>query len=81
SLQRLRQLHEAGIDYVKVDAGLVRDVASNDAVRAYAHSLVALLHGLRLLALADGVNDAADLAVLWALGFDGASGPALRPSA
>ncbi len=80
SLQRLRQLHEAGIDYVKVDASHVRDVASNDAVRAYAQSLVALLHGLGLLTLAEGVIDAQDLAVLWALGFDGASGPAMSPA-
>ena len=79
SLQRLRQLNEAGIDYIKVDASHVREVASNEAVRAYAQSLVGLLHGLGLQTLAAGVDETNDLAVLWALGFDGASGPAVGP--
>ncbi len=81
SLQRLRQLNDAGIDYIKVDASHVREVASNEAVRAYAQSLVGLLRGLGLQTLAAGVDETQDLAVLWALGFDGASGPAVGPHA
>jgi len=80
SLQGLPQLHAAGISYVKIDASHLRGVASDEAVRAYAQSLVALSHGLGLLALAEGVDDALDLAALWALGFDGATGAAADPS-
>ena len=76
--QQLPRLQDAGVDYVKVDARHVRDVAGDEAVRAYARSLVALIHGLGLEALAEGVADAGDLGALWALGFDGATGPAVR---
>jgi EAL domain-containing protein (putative c-di-GMP-specific phosphodiesterase class I) len=75
--QALPRLREAGIDYVKVDARHVRGAATDAAVRDYAQSLVALIHGLGLTALADGVDDAADLAALWPLGFDGVTGSAV----
>jgi EAL domain-containing protein (putative c-di-GMP-specific phosphodiesterase class I)/GGDEF domain-containing protein len=73
--QALPALQEAGIDYIKVAARHLRGVALDGAVRSYAHSLVALIHGLGLEALAEGVDDAGDLTALWALGFDGATGP------
>jgi EAL domain-containing protein (putative c-di-GMP-specific phosphodiesterase class I) len=79
--QQLARLVELGIDYVKVDARHLRGAATDGAVRAYAHSLVALIHGLGLSALAEGINDADDLAALWALGFDGATGPAVAAAA
>jgi EAL domain-containing protein (putative c-di-GMP-specific phosphodiesterase class I) len=81
SPQALPQLHDAGVDYIKVDVSHVREVASNAEVRAYAQGLVALIHGLGLVALAAGVDDAQDLTALWALGFDGATGPAVRLTA
>jgi predicted signal transduction protein with EAL and GGDEF domain len=78
--QQLTRLHDVGIEYVKVDARHLRGAASDEAVRAYALSLVALIHGLGLSALAGGIDDRADLDALWALGFDGATGPAVvRP--
>ncbi|WP_236580498.1 EAL domain-containing protein [Rubrivivax sp. A210] len=73
----LPRLQEVGIDYVKVDARHLRGVASDEAVRAYAQGLVSLIHGMGLTALAEGIADAGDLALLWELGFDGATGPAL----
>ncbi|MEO5732704.1 MAG: LapD/MoxY N-terminal periplasmic domain-containing protein [Rubrivivax sp.] len=75
--QQLPGLHEVGVDYVKVDARHLRGAATHVAVRGYARSLVALIHGLSLTALAEGIDDAADLQVLWSLGFDGATGPAV----
>ena len=39
--------------------------------------LVTLIHGLGWTALAEGVDDGRDLAALWALGFDGATGRAV----
>ncbi len=75
--QQLPALHDVGIDFVKVDARHLRGVAADAAVRGYARSLVALIHGLSLQALAEGIDDAADLQVLWGLGFDGATGPAV----
>jgi EAL domain-containing protein (putative c-di-GMP-specific phosphodiesterase class I) len=73
----LPALQASAVDYVKVDARHLRGVAQDEAVRGYAQSLVALIHGLGLLALAEGVAEAPDLALLWELGFDGATGPAV----
>ena len=75
--QQLPLLHQAGVDYVKVDARHLRGVAGDEAVRGYAQSLIALIHGLGMSALAEGITDPRDLHALWALGFDGATGPAL----
>ena len=77
SPQQLPGLQDAGIDYVKVDARHLRGVAADEALRGYALSLVALIHGLGLVALAAGIDDPRDLAALWLLGFDGATGPVL----
>ncbi|MDE2160972.1 MAG: EAL domain-containing protein, partial [Burkholderiales bacterium] len=78
SPQRLAELGGSGVAYVKVDASQLRGVGGDAAVRGYARGLVDLIHGLELQALADGLDDARDLAAAWALGFDCASGPALE---
>jgi len=75
--QQLPRLQGVGIDYVKVDTRHLRGLGTEASVQAHAQSLLALIHGLGLVALAEGVDDAADLAALWALGFDGATGPAV----
>jgi EAL domain-containing protein (putative c-di-GMP-specific phosphodiesterase class I) len=54
-------------------------VSGNESVHGYAQSLVALIHGLGLVALAEGIDDERDLDTLWALGFDGLSGRAVQP--
>lgn len=77
SPQALAQWHATRIDYIKIDARHLVGVAGDAAVRGYAAGLVALVHGLGLQALAEGIGDEADLAALWALGFDGATGTAV----
>lgn len=81
SPQQLPALQASGISYVKVDARHLRGAASDAAVHGYAQSLLALIHGLGLTALAEGIDDAQDLAALWALGYDGATGPAVNDPA
>lgn len=79
--QALAAWQAVGIDYVKIDARHVKGAADDEAVRAYASSLVALVHGLGWSALAEGVEDPRDLEALWALGFDGATGRAVSAQA
>lgn len=76
--QELAHLGALGLQYVRFEGRHVRGVASDPAVHAYAQSLVALVHGQGLRALAAGVDDSQDLQALWALGFDGASGAAVK---
>lgn len=74
--QHLPEMGEAGIAYVKVNARHLRGVGSDAAVRGYAQSLVALIHGLGARAIAERLDRAEDLATVWSLGFDGAGGAA-----
>jgi EAL domain-containing protein (putative c-di-GMP-specific phosphodiesterase class I)/GGDEF domain-containing protein len=77
SPQQLPGLQAAGAAYVKVSARHLRGAATDMAVKGYAQSLVALIHGLGQKAVAEGVDDARDLAALWDMDFDAATGPAL----
>lgn len=79
--QQLARLCEMRLDYIKIDNRHLRGAATDLAVRAYAQSLVKLIHGLGLQALAEGIDQADDLQALWALGFDGATGPAVAAGA
>lgn len=74
-LAQIDRLYEAGLDYVKLDVSVVAG-ASADASRAgHVAGIVAMLHGLSLQVIAEGVADAADVEALWDCGIDGATGP------
>jgi EAL domain-containing protein (putative c-di-GMP-specific phosphodiesterase class I)/GGDEF domain-containing protein len=77
SPQQLPGLQAAGAAYIKVSARHLCGAATDLAVKGYAQSLVALVHGLGQKAIAEGVDDVRDLAAVWDVGFDAATGPAL----
>ena len=76
-LRELSRLHALGVDYIKIDGAFVQGVATQPEVRDLARGLVTLLRGMQVQILAEAVLDPADLAALWELGFDGATGPAV----
>lgn len=78
SMQNLARLAGVGLDHVKIEARFVRGLERDAAVREFAAGLVNLVHGMGLQVIAEGIDAQRDLAVLWTLGFDGATGPALR---
>jgi diguanylate cyclase (GGDEF)-like protein len=71
------RLYELGLDYVRIDARFLGGIGHDADVRRHAEGLVALLRGIGLRIYAEGVAQADDLQVLWHLGFDGATGPAV----
>ncbi len=75
ALYRAPRLYELGLDYVKLDAALVRGAAADEAVRRFVSGSVALLHALPVLVCAEGVDDAADAQALWDCGVDAITGP------
>jgi EAL domain-containing protein (putative c-di-GMP-specific phosphodiesterase class I)/GGDEF domain-containing protein len=77
SMQALARLAGIGLDHVKIDARYVRALHGEAEVREFARGLLALAQGMGLLVIAEGIADAEDLQVLWELGFDGATGPAV----
>lgn len=74
-LYRAPRLYELGLDYVKLDAALVRGAASDEAVRRFVSGSAALLHALPVVVCAEGVDDAADAQALWGCGVDAITGP------
>jgi predicted signal transduction protein with EAL and GGDEF domain len=80
SLQSLPKLGAIGFDHLKVDARFVRGIVQDAKVREFANLLVALAHGLGWQIIAEAIDDERELAALWDVGFDGATGPAIRAS-
>ncbi len=75
------QLHGLGLDYLKVDAGFVRGVDANPGNQAFLKGLCAIVHGIGIQVIAEGVVSEAELHALEGIGFDGATGPAVREPA
>lgn len=74
-LGRIERLFEAGLDYVKLDASIVRDVGVDSGRANFVKGLATMLHTLSLEVIAEGVSNAADAQALWACGVDAITGP------
>ena len=71
-------LHEMAIDYVKVDGSFVRNIDANGGNQNFLRGLNSIAHKMGLQVYAEGVAEVAELNALDALGFDGATGPAVK---
>lgn len=76
SMKSLPRLSAIGLDHLRIGARFLRGAAQEPAVREFAGALAALAHGLGWQVIAEEIDDAQDLAALWAIGYDGASGRA-----
>ena len=78
-LARIPRLVDLGLDCVRIDGRFVNGIAGDDHAdaRRYLQGLVRLVQAVGLQVTAEGVRSPDDLAVLWDLGFDAATGPAL----
>jgi diguanylate cyclase (GGDEF)-like protein len=77
ALAAMTRLYELGLDYVRIDARFLSGIGREADVRRHAEGLMALLRGIGLGVYAEGVSQPEDLRGVWALGFDGATGPAV----
>lgn len=75
------QLHGLGLDYIKVDASFVRGLEDNPGNQAFLKGLCTIVHGIGIQAFAEGVVSEAEMRALAGVGFDGATGPAVREPA
>ncbi len=73
----LAQLADVGLDYLKVDSSLVRAIDQHGANQALLKGLCKMAHSFGISVIAEGVQSAAELALLPQLGFDAATGPAV----
>ncbi len=75
---RIGELHDLGLDYLKVDASFVHGIESNSGNQAFLKGLGGIAHSIGLQVFAEGVTSDAELDALKRLGFDGATGPAVK---
>jgi len=76
-LAKLGQLHDVGLDYLKVDASFVRDVQNNPGNQTLLRTLCTIGHSIGVTMIAEGVNSGDEWEALKDLGIDGATGPGI----
>ncbi len=75
---RISEMHDLGLDYIKVDGSLIRDVHTNPASQAILRGLCTIAHTIGMTVIAEGVQTDDELRCLPDLGLDGMTGPAVR---
>lgn len=74
------KLHGLGLDYLKVDGSFIRGLENNTGNQAFLKGMSTIAHGIGLAVIAEGVTTQADLEALRDVGFDGATGPIIKPA-
>jgi len=75
---RLGELHDLELDYIKVDASIIRDIDRNPGNKAFLKGICLIAHSLKLTTIAEGVQTEFELKALPELGIDAATGPAVK---
>ena len=77
-IARLGELHDMGLDYLKIDVSVIRDIDSNQANQALLRGLCMIAHSIGVMAIAEGVQTVSELDVLKQIGVDGMTGAGIR---
>lgn len=77
-LSRLGELHDVGLDYIKIDVSVIRDIDTNEANKTLLRGLCMIAHSIGVLAIAEGVQTDNELASLKQIGVDGLTGPGIK---
>ena len=72
---QIGQLHDLGLNYIKVDASFIRRLDTNPGNQAFLKGVSSIAHTIGLLVIAEGVVSDTEFDALSAVGFDGATGP------
>jgi EAL domain-containing protein (putative c-di-GMP-specific phosphodiesterase class I) len=75
---QLGQLHQLGLDYLKLDASLVQQLESNVGNQTLLKGVLWVARNMDIMLVAEGVRSQEELQTLKDLGFDGATGPVVR---
>ena len=77
-ISRLGQLHDVGLDYIKIDVSVIRDIDSNEGNKTLLRGLCMIAHSMGVLAIAEGVKTEAEITALKLIGIDGMTGPGIK---
>ncbi|MDN3526342.1 LapD/MoxY N-terminal periplasmic domain-containing protein [Halomonas sabkhae] len=77
-VRRIAELRDVGLDYLKIEAGLISHLKDNDRLKEVLRGIASLCHSEGLLVVAEGATDSAHAQALFELGFDGVAGPGVK---
>lgn len=77
-ISRLGELHDVGLDYIKVDVSVIRGIDTNEANKTLLRGLCMIAHSIGVIAIAEGVQTTAEAEALKQLGVDGMTGPGIK---
>lgn len=75
---RMGELYDVGLDYLKIDSAVIRDIDRNVGNQTFLRGLCTIAHAMGMMSIAEGVSKQEELACLKGLGFNGMTGPAIR---
>lgn len=78
NISRLGELHDVGLDYIKIDVSVISGIDNNPGNQAFFRGLCLIAHSIGLMTIAEGVQTEPELKQLQELGVDGMTGPAIR---
>lgn len=76
-ISRLGELHDIGLDYIKIDASVIRDINKNEANKTLLRGLCMIAHSIGVIAIAEGVQNDDEISTLKLIGIDGMTGPGI----
>lgn len=77
-ISRLGELHDVGLDYIKIDVSIIKDIDTNEANKTLLRGLSMIAHSIGALAIAEGVGTENEQAALKQIGIDGMTGPGIK---
>ncbi|MDP1522593.1 MAG: EAL domain-containing protein [Methylotenera sp.] len=77
-ISRLGELHDIGLDYIKIDVSVIRDINNNEANKTLLRGLCMIAHSIGVRAIAEGVQSDNEIATLKEIGVDGMTGPGIK---
>ena len=76
-ISRLGELHDIGLNYIKIDASIIRGIDTSEANKTLLRGLCMIAHSIGVLAIAEGVHTNNEIAALKQIGIDGMTGPGI----
>lgn len=69
------ELYDVGLDYLKIDRTIIRDIDQNLGNQTFLRGLCTIAHTMGMMTIAEGVLNEREAACLQELGFKGMTGP------
>ncbi len=71
------ELYDVGLDYLKIDSAIIRDIDQNQGNQTFLRGLCTIAHTMGMMTLAEGVLNQREALCLNELGFNGMTGPGI----